>query len=107
MITDNLDGLDGDEAYKIGSNLYLLSKESKNDTIEIKVAMACPYISKGCLEIDILNTLNNGEIDTIKSKYNPTGDMLLIQIADEDVDKVNLISYLCGEELDTLKIDLF
>lgn len=104
MIAENLDG---DEGYKVGSSLHLLSKESKNDTTEIKVGIACPYISKDCLEVDILTTLNNGEIDTVQSKYKPTGDILLIEITNENVEKVNLITYLCGEELDKLKIDLF
>lgn len=103
----HFEGLNGGEAYKTGSNIYLLSKEAVNDSIEVKVVFACPYVHASCLYVDILAEHNDGGIDTLESKYNPKADILLLMIGDdENVKNLHFQTFLFDSEIDQLKIEL-
>jgi len=98
--------LNEEEKYKIGSNLFLLSNKMRNDTSELLIVAACPYIQKPCLQIDITTRSINGITDTIQSNYNPRGDIIQIDLTGDSIKYLNLQSFFCDKEIDELAIVL-
>lgn len=99
------DSIHKEESYKIGSSIHVLSNEEVMDSFQIELLIACPYVMRNCLHINIFQGDKNGLIDTLIANYTPKGDIITLRI-DNKISEINVETFLCEEELDQLNIPL-
>jgi hypothetical protein len=99
------DSIHKEESYKTGSSIHILSNEEVMDSLNIELLIACPYVMRNCLHVNIFQGDENGSIDTLIADYTPKGDIITLRI-DKRINEINVETFLCEKELDKLNLPL-
>jgi hypothetical protein len=93
-----MDSLQNEKKWISGSNVQFLSNRKDHDSIVVEVLVAKPYTLKGCLQVDVVTTNENGIRDTIVQNYNPKGDVTRLQLSSKELKRMDFYATICGNK---------